>query len=106
MSKERRHELLRAAAEAMVDGRDPFDGPSFLSEHHVALEECFQMGEDIARAIRIYLALPEDERLALGVEDAARHAIPGPEGEALARFVGGGIRMQNVVNKLGAGRKR
>ena len=42
--------LLLSAAEALRDGRDPFALP-FLQEHSVSLDECFEMGDQIAEAI-------------------------------------------------------
>lgn len=50
----RSNELLRAAADAMEDGRDPFD-TAFLSEHNVTLDECYGMGDGIAACIRFVL---------------------------------------------------
>lgn len=52
----RESELLRLAAEAMDDGRSPFDS-GFLIEHGVTLDEVYDLSETIARATRIYLAL-------------------------------------------------
>jgi hypothetical protein len=43
----RSSELLKAAAEALDDGRDPLH-LAFLSEHEVTLDECYSLAEWLA----------------------------------------------------------
>ncbi len=57
MSRDR--QLLELAAEAMEDGRDPFD-LSFLSANEVTADECYTMGEQIALAVRMMLVAPKE----------------------------------------------
>jgi hypothetical protein len=50
-----RVELLRKAAEALNDGRDPLTNP-FLSEHDVTLDECYDLASHLALGARIVAA--------------------------------------------------
>lgn len=43
----RTSELLKAAADALEDGRDPLTTP-FLDEHAVTLDECYDLAEWLA----------------------------------------------------------
>lgn len=43
----RSSELLKAAANALDDGRDPLTSP-FLDEHAVTLDECYDLAEWLA----------------------------------------------------------
>jgi len=45
-------DLLRKAAEALEDGRDPLANP-FLSEHDVTLDECYSLAEQLAIGARL-----------------------------------------------------
>lgn len=51
--------LLRKAADALVDGRDPFDH-AFLVENEVTLDEVFAMSNGVAHAIRAWVYLIEN----------------------------------------------
>jgi hypothetical protein len=53
--------LLRAAASALDDGRNPLANP-FLSEHEVTLDQCFSLAEQLAIGARIVAAGIEDPR--------------------------------------------
>ena len=73
--KSRMGELLLAAADALDDGRDPFEH-SFLVEHEVTYDECGNMAEQVAFAIRIYREVmrmglhpttPADRKLAAAI---------------------------------------
>lgn len=55
----RTSELLKAAASALEDQRDPFDG-SFLTEHEVTLDECMDLADSLAIGARLY-AGPEEQ---------------------------------------------
>lgn len=51
----RRMDLLRLAAVALNDMRDPFDH-SFLVEHAVTLNECGDLADDLAAGARLLIA--------------------------------------------------
>ena len=72
----RRLELMQAAAECMERGNNPFLNP-FLTDQHVTLDECFDLSDDMARAVRIYLRMDKNERTALSIEAIgdADHAL-------------------------------
>ena len=69
MTETRREQLLAWAAECFDKLASPFDG-SWLSEHQVTLNECADLSEDVARAIRLYLKVPKAERTARALQDA------------------------------------
>lgn len=48
----RQSELLRAAADGLDKGEHPFCD-SFLGEHEVTLDECFEMAEMMAAGARV-----------------------------------------------------
>jgi len=48
----RSSELLKAAAEALDDGRDPLNS-AFLDEHGVTLDECYDLAESLAMGGRL-----------------------------------------------------
>lgn len=50
---ERAESLVLAAADAMDDGRDPFDH-HFLAEHDVTLSEAHDLSEALALGARLY----------------------------------------------------
>lgn len=58
--------LLRAAADALEDGRDPLINP-FLSENEVTLDQCFSLAEQLAIGARIVAAGIENPRSEQGV---------------------------------------
>ena len=94
----RRMNLMREAAKAMEDGRDPLER-SFLIEHKVSLDEVFTMSEDIARAVRIYLRMPSDERTVASIEAIADTV---PEMADVLGFVAQGMKGANALKKLKA----
>jgi hypothetical protein len=59
-------ELLRAAAEALDDGRDPLANP-FLSEHEVTLDQCFSLAQQLAIGARMVARAIERPRSAEGL---------------------------------------
>ena len=61
---QRQRELLEAMAKAFEEGIDPFS-TSFLSEHQVTAQECFEMGHSIASILKGYLAAPVRSQVAL-----------------------------------------
>jgi hypothetical protein len=48
----RKTELLLAAADALDEGIDPF-GATWLSEHEVALDECYDLSDNLALGARM-----------------------------------------------------
>lgn len=54
--------LLLDAAKCFEELSSPFTS-EWLSEHHVTLDECGDLSEVIASAIKLYTYLPSDERL-------------------------------------------
>jgi hypothetical protein len=74
----RSSELLKAAADALDDGRDPLATP-FLDEHRVTLDECFDLAEWLALGGRLMawaIEHPHDARTAVsGATDAMRMDI-------------------------------
>lgn len=60
----RNTDLLRAMAHAFEEGIDPFS-TSWLSEHEVTGQECYEMGQSIASIVKGYLASPMDKQIAL-----------------------------------------
>ena len=63
-AEERIDQLLKLAAEAMADGRDPFSEP-FLGENGVTINEIYQMGDLIASIVKGYLNSGSLERLTI-----------------------------------------
>ena len=57
----RKEQLLRMAADAFEDCRNPFDHES-LCEHKVTADEYFEVSEAIAVIIRGYLNVPKEIR--------------------------------------------
>ena len=45
-------DLLRAAADALDDGRDPLTNP-FLADNDVTLDQCYSLAEQLAIGARI-----------------------------------------------------
>lgn len=54
-------QLLRAAVDALEDGRDPLAEP-FLSENGVTLDQCYSLAGQLAIGARIVAAGIEDPR--------------------------------------------
>lgn len=54
-------QLLRAAADALEDGRDPLASP-FLSDNDVTLDQCYSLAEQLAIGARIVAAGIENPR--------------------------------------------
>lgn len=59
-------ELLRRAAAALDDGRDPLTNP-FLSDNDVTLDQCFSLAEQLAIGARIVAAGIENPRSEQGI---------------------------------------
>jgi hypothetical protein len=57
--------LLRLAADALDDQRDPFS-ESFLSKHEVTFDQCVSLAEQLATGARIMAAGIEDPRSLAG----------------------------------------
>lgn len=68
----RSSELLKAAAEALENGNDPFHG-SFLDGNQVTLDECFDMADSLAMGALLVAWAIENPR-------QARAAIEGASG--------------------------
>lgn len=65
----RMRELLRLAGKQFEEASSPFVS-EWLSENDVTATECCDLSFLIANAITVYLALPNDERMALLVKTA------------------------------------
>lgn len=72
----RSSELLKAAAAALEDGRDPLHN-SFLCEHEVTLDECYSLAEYLAIGGRLIAWAMENPK------QAAAFASSGSAGMAL-----------------------
>ena len=59
-------DLLRAAADALDDGTDPFT-PGWLGEHNVTLDQCYSLAAQLAIGARIVAAGIENPRSPQGV---------------------------------------
>lgn len=91
----RKADLLRKAAEAFEGGRVP--DHAFLVENSVTLDECGDLLDSIAIAIRVYLRMDKDDRLALAVESAGDR---DPAMAEIAGFVANGLRMRAITRKI------
>lgn len=80
----------------MEKGNNPFVLP-FLSDNDVTINECYQLGEDIARAVRVYLRMDKDERTALSIEAIGDSE---PELAGIVGFVADGMRRTATTRKL------
>jgi len=58
--------LLRAAADALEDGRDPLANP-FLSDNDVTLDQCYSLADQLAIGARIVAAGIESPRSPQGI---------------------------------------
>lgn len=92
----RRRELLRAAAEAFEDGRGI--GRDLLVGHGVTFEECGDLLDDIANAVRVYLRLDPDERVALSLEALGDR---GPELAPVIKQVAKDVRLARLPGRAG-----
>jgi hypothetical protein len=61
--------LLLDAAKCFDELSNPFDA-QWLADHSVTLDECGDLSEVIASAIKLYTYLPSDERLAFELKRA------------------------------------
>jgi len=57
----RRTELLLAATEALAEGTDPFH-ESFLVDHGVTLDECYDLSEQLALGARALVVMGEQRQ--------------------------------------------
>jgi hypothetical protein len=62
--------LLRAAAEALEDGRDPLANP-FLADNEVTLHEAYTLADQLATGARIFAWAIEHPAQARGALDGA-----------------------------------
>jgi len=72
----RSSELLKAAADALEEGSDPFH-ESFLGKHDVTADECFDLADSIAMGARLVAWATENPR------QAAAFAASGSAGMAM-----------------------
>jgi len=70
----RSSELLKAAAGALEEGRSPLD-VSFLSEHGVSLDECFDLADWLAIGARLSAWAIQNPRLARSAASGAHSAM-------------------------------
>jgi hypothetical protein len=66
----RHSELLKAAADALEDDRDPFSG-SFLTEHEVTSGECMDLADSLAIGARLYAWAIENPKQAVAAAEGA-----------------------------------
>ncbi len=66
----RQEELIKAAAEAFDDGRDPF-AHEWLVEHNVTSDECMALSSVIGTILHGYLASPKPVKHSLALRGAA-----------------------------------
>jgi hypothetical protein len=59
--------LLLDAAKCFDELSSPF-AAEWLADHDVTLDECGDLSELIASAVKLYVALPDDERFAMEVK--------------------------------------
>jgi hypothetical protein len=69
----RQEELIKAAAEAFGDGRDPF-AHEWLVEHKVTADECLDLSLMIGTILHGYLASPKPVKRSLALRGAATAA--------------------------------
>ena len=94
--RQRTKELLTAAAGAFAETRSPFEN-AWLVEHEVTLDECVNLSDEIARAIRIYVNAPDDVRLRNSFRDTMVES--GVHAEVVEHAMDG-LRMKQIVSKL------
>lgn len=70
----RSSELLKLAADALVDGRDPLTLP-FLSDHDVTLDECYDLAEWLAVGAQLMAWVIENPRQARSAISGATDAM-------------------------------
>lgn len=70
----RTSELLKAAADALDDGRDPLTTP-FLSDHAVTLDECYDLAEWLAVGAQLMAWAIENPRQARTAASGATDAM-------------------------------
>ena len=96
MSAARREQLMLEAAQQFDKMSSPFEA-DWLAQHGVSLNECGDLSEDVARAIRIYLRLPKAERTALALQDAMKESgMP----DDLAASAANRYRMTDLTRRL------
>lgn len=84
-------DLAKLAAEALADGRDPFDH-AFLVEHNVKADECLDLSDRIASAILAFEAMtPTEQAIAL-----AKSALPS----GMAELFEAQVRLHETRKKL------
>jgi hypothetical protein len=66
-------ELLRESAKCFANASHPFS-TEWLSKHDVTLDECYDLSQAIANAIRVYLDLPKDQRVNLQIKQVVNEA--------------------------------
>lgn len=89
-------QLLLDAAKCFDDLSSPFDG-QWLADHDVTLDECGDLSEAIAGAIKLYLYLPKDERLTLELKRAISESdVP----EDVKRYMNAQIDFQQSLKRV------
>ena len=66
----RSSELLKAAADALENGEDPFGG-HFLGEHEVESGECMGLADKLAMGARLIAWVQENPKLAIAAAQGA-----------------------------------
>ena len=92
----RQEELLKAAAEAFDDGRDPFVH-EWLLEHNVTSDECMALSSVIGTILHGYLASPKQVKHSLALRGAATAAGMPPD---IADSAVAGLELKRAAERL------
>jgi hypothetical protein len=88
--------LLAKAAQAFIDGNDPFSS-GWLSENDVTLDECMSLSNQIGAIIKGYAASPRETQMKILVAHALDGSGLPPE---FAKYVNAQIDMDATIKKL------
>ena len=88
----RSSELLKAAAEALEDGRDPLSA-AFLGEYDVSLDECFDLADSLALGAHLIAwAMDNPRKAVLATQGAGDTLKMDAIARALAKLNGKAAR--------------
>jgi len=78
-------QILDAAADALLEGRDPFDR-AFLVEHRVTLDECMNLSDQLGLLAKAWLRASPDLKAMIAVVGATHDTSIDPQAlEAMTR---------------------
>ena len=93
---ERMRQLLLGAAKRFGELSSPFEG-NWLAENSVTLDECGDLSEAIAAAIKFYVVLPSDERLTFELKRAVSESeLP----EDIKRYMNASIDFNQSLKRV------